>query len=125
MNSQNSLFLYIASQVNRIQLQTHLEYIQSCTETVPVKMVKALLDRSDLTQENQEPVAVCLNTAIKEQTNILDDLTTANKCFTIDDTKKGQRAEYWISRVKEILNEPARLTPRHRRRESKEVQQLL
>ena len=60
-------------------------------------MVKALLDRSDLTQENQKPVAVCLNTAIKEQTNTLDNLTTANKCFTIDDIKKEKRAEYWIS----------------------------
>ena len=88
-------------------------------------MVKALLDRSDLTQENQETVAVCLNSAIKEQTNILGNLTTANKCFTIEDIKKGQRAEYWVSRVKEILKKPARLSPRHGRRESKEVQQLL
>ena len=77
--------------------------MQSCTETVPVEMVKALLHRSNLTQENQEPVAVCLNTAIKEQTNILDDLTTANKYFTVDVIKKVQRAEYWISRVKKIL----------------------
>ena len=67
-------------------------------------MGKTLLDSSDLTQENQEPVAVCLNTAsIKEPTNILDDLTTVRKCFTIDDIKKGQRAKYWIYRVKEIL----------------------
>ena len=57
-------------------------------------MVKALLDHSDFTLENQEPVVVCLNTAIKEETNILDDLATANKCVTIDDIKKGQRAEY-------------------------------
>ena len=115
----------IADTLSRTSEETHLEYIQSCTETVPVEMVKALLDRSDLTQENQEPVAACLNTAIKEQTNILDDFIIANKCFTIDYTKKGQRAEYWISRAKEILNQPARLTARHRRRESKEVQQLL
>ena len=88
-------------------------------------MGKVLLDRSDLTRENQEPVALDLNTAIKEQGNILDGLTTANKCFTTDDIKKGQRAEYWISRIKRILNQPARLYPRHRRSESKAVQQLL
>ena len=88
-------------------------------------MVKALLDHSDFTLENQEPVAVCLNTAIKEETNILDDLVTANKCFTIDDIKEGQRAEYWISKVKEILKQPARLSSSHRRSESKKVQQLL
>ena len=75
--------------------------------------------------ENREPVAVCLNTAIKEQTNILDDLTTANKCFTIDDIKKGQRVEYWISRVIQILKQPARSSFRHRRSEPKEIQQLL
>ena len=67
-------------------------------------MVKTLLDRSDLTQENQEPVAVCLNTAsIKEQTNIVDDLTTASKCFTTDDIKNGQRAEYCMSKAKTTL----------------------
>ena len=55
-------------------------------------MVKAL-DRSDLTQENQEPRGVCLNTAIREQKNVLDDLTTANKCFLIDGIKKGHGAE--------------------------------
>ena len=67
-------------------------------------MVKTLLDRSDLTQENQEPVAVCLDTAsIKEQTNIVDDLTTASKCFTIDDSENGQRAEYWMFKAKMIL----------------------
>ena len=88
-------------------------------------MVKIFLDRSDLTQENQEPLAVCLNTGIKEQTNILDNLTTGNKCFTIDDIQKGERAEYWIPRVKEILKQPARLSCRNRRSESKEVQQLL
>ena len=88
-------------------------------------MVKAFLDGSDLTHENQESEAICLNTAIKEQTNILDDLTTANKRFTIDDIKKGQRAEYYISRVKQILKQPARLYPRHRRSKSKEVQLLL
>ena len=88
-------------------------------------MVKVLLDRSDLTRENQEPVALYLNTAINEQTNILDGLTTANKCFTIDDIKKGQTAEYWISRMKKTLNQPERLCPRHRRSESKAVQKLL
>ena len=100
----------VADTLSRTSEQTHLEDIQSCTETVPVEMVKPLLDRSNLTQEKQEPVAVCLNTAIKEQTNILDYLTTANKCFTIDGIKKGQRVEYWISRVKEILKQPARLS---------------
>ena len=115
----------IADTLSRTSEQTHLEHIQSCTETVPVEMVKALLDRSDLTQENQEPVAVCLNAAIKEQTYILDDLTTANTCFTIDDIKKEQKAKYWISRAKTILKQPTRLSPRYRRSESKEVQQLL
>ena len=43
------------------------------------------------TQENQEQAAACLNTAsIKEHTNILDDLTTTSKCFTINDIKKGR-----------------------------------
>ena len=90
----------IADTLSCTSEQTHLEQIQSCTETVPVEMVKAFLDGSDLTHENQESEAICLNTAIKEQTNILDDLTTANKRFTIDDIKKGQREEYCISRVK-------------------------
>ena len=56
---------------------------QSCTETVPLEMVKALLSRSDLTQENQKTssVAVCLNTAMKKHTNILENLTAANKHF--------------------------------------------
>ena len=80
----------IVDTLSHTSKQTHLEHRKLCTETVPVEMVKALLDRSDLTQENQEPIAVCLNTAIKGQTNILDDLTTANKCFTIDDIKKGK-----------------------------------
>ena len=115
----------IADTLSHKSEQTHLENIQSCTETVPVEMVKIFLDRSDLTQENQEPLAVCLNTGIKEQTNILDNLTTGNKCFTIDDIQKGERAEYWIPRVKEILKQPARLSCRNRRNESKEVQQLL
>ena len=57
-------------------------------------MVKTLLGSSNLTQENQEPVAVYLNTAVKEQTNILDDLTTASKFFTVDGIKKGKRADY-------------------------------
>ena len=114
----------IADTLSLILKQTHLEHIQSCTETVPVEIVKALLGHSDLTQENQEPVAVCLNTAIKEQGNILDDLTTANKCFIIDDIKRGQRTEYWIFRVKKILKQPARLSVRHRSK-SKELQQLL
>ena len=88
-------------------------------------MVKAL-ERSDLTQENQEPRGVCLNTAINEQTNILDDLTTANKCFLTDGIKKGHGAEYLTSRVKEILKQPTRLlSPKHRKSESKEVQQPL
>ena len=52
----------------------------------------------------------------KEQTNILDDLTTANNCFSIDDIRKVQRAEYWISGVKEILKQPERLLPKHRRK---------
>lgn len=30
-------------------------------------MAKTLLDRSNLTQENQDQVAVCLNTAIKKK----------------------------------------------------------
>ena len=57
-------------------------------------MVKTLLGSSNLTQENQEPVAVYLNTAVKEQTNILDDLTTASKFFTVEENKKGKRADY-------------------------------
>ena len=57
-------------------------------------MVKTLLGSSNLTQENQEPVAVYPNTAVKEQTNILDDLTTASKFFTVDGIKKGKRADY-------------------------------
>ena len=56
----------IAETLSRTSEQTHLEHIPSCTETVSVEIVKALLDRSNLTQENQEPVAVCINTAIKE-----------------------------------------------------------
>ena len=114
-----------AETLSRTSEQTHLEHIQLCTETVSVEIVKALLDCSDLTQENQEPVAVCINTSIKEQTNTLVDLAAANKCFKIDDIKKGQRSDYWISRLKEILKQPARLYCRHRRSESKEVQQLL
>ena len=48
-----------------------------------------------LTRENQELVVVCLNKAsIKEKTNILNDLTTGNKCSTTDEIKKRQRVEY-------------------------------
>ena len=67
----------IADTLSCTSERAHLEYIQSCTEVVPVEFVKTSLDISDLTQENQEPVAVCLKTAIKEQRNILDDLTIA------------------------------------------------
>ena len=42
----------IEDTLSRTSDQTHLEHIQSCTETVPIEVVKALLDRSDLTQEN-------------------------------------------------------------------------
>ena len=31
------------------------------------------------------------------------------------------RAKYWISRVKKILKQPARSSPRHRRKDSKKV----
>ena len=88
--------------------------------------MKTLLGSSGLMQENLEPVAVCLSTAgIIEHTNMLNDLTTESKSFAIDDIKKGQRAEYWISRVNEILKQPTRLSPRCRRSELREVQQLL
>ena len=51
--------------------------------------MKILLNSSGLTQENQEPLAACLNTtSIKEQTNLLRELSTASKCFTINDIKK-------------------------------------
>ena len=43
----------IAEILSQTSKQTHLEHIQSCTETVLVEMVKALLDYSNLTQENQ------------------------------------------------------------------------
>ena len=99
--------------------------MQLCTEAVPVEMVKILLDHLDLTQENQEPLAVCHNSGIKEQANILGNLTTRNNCFTIDDIQKGEMAEYWIPRVKKILKRSTRLSSRHRRSESKEIQQLL
>ena len=106
--------------------QMYLEHIQFCTEIVSVKMVNTLLDSLSLALENQEPVTICLKTAsIKKQANILDNLAITSKSFTIDDIKKGQKREYWISRVKEILKQPTRLSPRHRRSDSKEVQQLL
>ena len=55
-------------------------------------MVKILLESSGLAQENQEPVAVCLNTvSIKEQINMLNDLPTASKCFIIDGTRKDRQ----------------------------------
>ena len=46
--------------------QIHLEHIKLCTETVPTEMVKILSGISYLTQENQELVTVCLNTATKQ-----------------------------------------------------------
>ena len=111
----------IADTLSHRSEQTHLENMQSCTKAVLVEMVKVLLDHSDLTQENQEPLAVCHNAGIKEQTNNLGNLTTRNKCFTIDDIQKGERAEYWIPRVKKILKQSARLSSRHRRSKSKEI----
>lgn len=73
-------------------------------------MEKALFEASDLISENQESVAACLNAArIKEQTNILNGLTIANKYFTTEDIKRWQIVEYWIFRVKEFLQQPTRL----------------
>ena len=53
--------------------------MQFRTEGVPDEIVKRLLDSSDVIQENKEAVAVCFNTAIKEQKHILDDLGTPSK----------------------------------------------
>ena len=39
----------IAATLSRTSEQTHLKHIQSCTETVPIEMVKALLDRNSST----------------------------------------------------------------------------
>lgn len=44
---------------------------------------------------------------------MLNDLTAASKYFTIVDIKKGQREEYWISRVKQILKQPTRSTKKY------------
>ena len=42
----------IADTLSCTSKQTHLEHIQSYTETVPVKMLNTLLGHSNLTQEN-------------------------------------------------------------------------
>ena len=56
--------------------------MQLRTERVPDEIMKRLLASLDLIQENKEAVAVCLNTAIKEQKHILGDLTTLSKWCT-------------------------------------------
>ena len=79
----------IADALSCVSEQTSLEHTHLCTETLPVGIVKTLSESSDWTQGNQEPVAVSLNIAfIREKTNILNQFTTASKCFSFDDINK-------------------------------------
>ena len=46
-------------------------------------------------------------------------------CFTVKDYQKGQQAEYWISRVKNIIKGKVSLTKACKKREPQDVQQVL
>ena len=72
------------------------------TNLIPVDQVKVVLDGIESKYNNIDPWSVCLNKAVVEE-QLLDNLTTPTKCFTVNDVQKGLQAEYWISRVKSII----------------------
>ena len=51
--------------------------------------------------------------------------TTPSKCFTVNNLQKGQQAEYWILRVKNIIKSKVSLTKACKKREPQDVQELL
>ena len=52
-------------------------------------------------------------------------LNITNNVFTVNDNQKGQQAEDWISRVKNIIKGKVSLTKACKKREPQDVQQLL
>lgn len=70
------------------------------TNLIPADQVKAVLDRTESKYNNTW--SVCLNIPMVEAQKILDNLTPT-MCFTVKYYQKGQQAEYWISRVKNII----------------------
>ena len=88
--------------------------------------VKAILDAAESQHQQSDIWSVCLNTVmVEEQQTSLDSLTTATKCFNIDDLKKGQQSEHWIVRVKNIVKKNVFLTPAEKKKEPPHVQRLL
>ena len=88
--------------------------------------VKAILDAAESQHQQSDIWSVCLNTVmVEEQQTSLDNLTTATKCFNIDDLKKGQQSEHWIVRVKNIVKKNVFLTPAEKKKEPPHVQRLL
>ena len=65
-----------------------------------------------------------LNTVlVLEQQKILHNLTISDKCFNIDDSRRGQE-EHCILRIKTIIRGNIQLTKTDKQKESKDIQQL-
>ena len=77
-----------------------LQCMEVYTNLIPADQVKAVLDRTESKYNNTW--SVCLNIPMVEAQKILDNLTPT-MCFTVKYYQKGQQAEYWISRVKNII----------------------
>ena len=99
-----------------------LQCMEVYTNLIPADQVKAVLDRTESKCNNTW--SVCLNIPMVEAQKILDNLTPT-MCFTVKDYQKGQQAEYWISRVKNIIKGKVSLTKACKKREPQDVQQLL
>ena len=65
-----------------------------------------------------------LNTVlVLEQQKILHNLIISDKCFNIDDSRRGQE-EHCILRIKTIIRDNIQLTKTDKQKESKDIQQL-
>ena len=62
--------------------------MEACTKLILSDQVKAILDASESQKQQSGIWSVCLNTI------------TVEKCFNIDDMKKGQQFKHWILPVK-------------------------
>ena len=116
----------IADTLSRPPVNTYVECMEACTKLTSSDQVKAILDSAESQHPQSDIWSVCLNTVmVEEQQTSLDSLTTATKCFNIDDLKKGQQSEHWIVRVKNIVKKNVFLTPAEKKKEPPHVQRLL
>ena len=69
-------------------------------------------------------VCLCQHTSGRRTKNFRQ-LNITNNVLTVKDYQKGQQAEYWISRVKNIIKGKVSLTKACKKREPQDVQQLL